>query len=515
MRVCDRFAVRDLGIHPRVLMENAGCGAVQVMERLFGSFRNRTVTVVCGKGKNGGDGLVVARHLHAKGAFVTVATLFRERDISGDTAANYRALLRLVRNSPDDRLQIVPVNSVRTLEKLSAGEFLVDAIFGIGFRGQARGLYLATINWINSVSSIRVSLDVPSGLNADDGTVSNSAVKANVTLTMGLKKAGLSVGAGRTYAGAIHVINLGFQAEACLGNGTRSDTFLVEPADIRSRMPRRAINSHKYSVGKLVVIAGSTGLSGAAAMASAAALRTGAGAVVLATPRSVYPILARKLTEVMVEPMPETPDGTLALAAERELARRIEWADIVLLGPGLSKNQETIGLVNSIVSKLRRPTLIDADALNALSVGEKSLRFNTPGNIILTPHVGEFSRLAKIQSRHIELHRIEAGREFSLRTGVTLVLKGAPTITATPDGRVVINQTGNPGMATAGSGDILSGIIAGLWGQQSSPGDAAMCGVYLHGRAGDISANIIGEKSLLAMDLLDSLPRAVLEVEGE
>jgi NAD(P)H-hydrate epimerase len=516
MQEFDRSAIKRLGIPGVVLMENAGSGAVAVIEKRFGPLAGRSFTVFSGKGNNGGDGFVVSRHLLSCGANVLVALVGRKADLQRDSRTNYNALLKLSREhrrvARTGVLQVKELRSIRALRLLPRSEFVVDALFGTGFSGSVRGFSRRVIEWINSSRGTNVSLDLPSGIDADNGEIGNIAVKAQLTVTMGLKKIGLLTGDGRSYAGSIEVANIGVPPGCLTTPGIR--TFLLGPEDVRRALPVRAFNAHKHSVGKVVVLAGSRGMTGAAAMASASALRSGAGAVVLGTPASVYPVLARKLTEVMVEPLPETSEGSLSMAAGKAMQEHLDWADVLIIGPGLSRNEETRRLVREIIAGFRKRILVDADGLNALAGKLSVLKRGGKRELILTPHTGELARLTGLSAGEIERNRVQVARKAAKRFGVTLVLKGAPTVTVSGKGDLFVNSTGNPGMATAGSGDVLSGIIGALWAQGLGSAEAAYSGVYLHGRAGDLAGAMVGEKGLMAMDIYDNLPRAFLGIEG-
>jgi NAD(P)H-hydrate epimerase len=356
-----------------------------------------------------------------------------------------------------------------------------------------------------------VAIDIPSGVNGTTGVVENLAVHADMTVTFGFLKSGLLCNQGRELAGLVHVVDIGISR--AVTQNKKLHTSLVEQADVRKVLPKRSIQAHKYSVGKVFVLAGSKGLTGAAALCCNSAMRAGAGAVVLGTPEPVYPILARKLTEVMVFPLPATSDGTLGLASLDAMRKNLDWADVLVIGPGLSQNIETQQLILRLLREYKGKVLVDADGLNAIGAhGISKLRFSC-AQIILTPHIGEYSRLTGMLSNEIEQHRIKAAIDLAKKIGVTVVLKGVPTVTASKDGIAILNSTGNPGMATAGTGDVLSGIIAGLWAQGMSDTDAAWAGVYIHGLSGDIVKNKIGERSLLASDLVECLPLALQIVE--
>lgn len=513
MKRCDRAAEDRFKIPSILLMENAGSGAARLLQEHFGPVDGKLVYVFCGKGNNGGDGFVVARHLYNRGAAVFVFLVGKGTEVSGDARTNYKILKEVVRGDRSKNFRLEELHSTKPLARLPKPGFIVDALLGTGFTGVLRNPYRQLVEWINLAGVPTLAIDVPSGVNADNGTVGNVAVSASLTATMGLKKVGLVLNKGRECSGTVKVVDI--QIPRVVLRNEHFETFLTEPIDVLSRLPKRPLSAHKYSCGKVFVIAGSVGLTGAAAMCSSSALKAGAGAVVLGVPESLNPILEEKLTEVMTTPLPETSKQSLALGAYESIKRSIEWSDVVALGPGLSRNKETRELVWKIVENINRPILIDADGLNALSENVKILKRKKAAPFILTPHAGELSRIIGLDARAIEAERVSVARTVAKDYGIVLVLKGAPTVVAGPDGRVFVNPTGNPGMATAGAGDILSGIITGLWAQGLSALNAAICGVYLHGLAGDLAKNQFGEYSLVAMDLQDFFPAAVLELSSK
>jgi len=511
MQACDRFAIQHLGIPGSVLMEHAGTGVVGKMISQYGSLSGKSILVVCGKGNNGGDGFVVARQMLNRGAAVQTVLVGKGSLLKGDAKQNYLIWKNLVKRlGARTKISHIEIQSIKSLSRIPKPDFVVDALFGTGFHGEVRGVHKGVIEWMNESGAPIIAVDIPSGVDADNGCVMNSAVKAELTVTMGLKKIGLIVGEGRIYAGAVEVTNIGVPPK--IYSLQMASSFLIKVSDARENIPVRPLTAHKHSVGKIVVIAGSRGLTGAAAMTSLSAMRSGAGTVILCTPASVYPILARKLTEVMVEPYPETSEGTLAASGYEELLKRISWADVVVLGPGLSRNHETEELVHKLVSSIELPLLIDADGLNAFSLKRNLLGKHRSKDLIVTPHTGELSRLTGLAPEEIDNDRVECARSFSKTNRLTLVLKGAPTVTSSGDGVVYINSSGNPAMATAGMGDVLSGCIAGLWAQGMRRTEAAYIGVFIHGVAGDLCSRKIGDRGILSTDVQNMLPEAIREV---
>jgi NAD(P)H-hydrate epimerase len=510
MKWCDETTINKIGIPGIVLMEHAGAAIARHILQTLRPVESKHIVVVCGKGNNGGDGFVVARHLAGKGAAITVLMLSPASQLTKDALAEYQ-LLKHASGPGSTQISIQRFSSGLTM-KLRSFDAIVDAIFGTGFTGKAKPPYSHAIEWINGQNVTVFAVDIPSGLNATNGIVEHVAVRAHSTITFGMKKLGIVLNQGKEFCGTVEVADIGIPAKV-IESKALSETYLVDENDIRVSLPKRPSTAHKYSVGKVLVIAGSKGLTGAAAMCATSCLRAGCGAVVLATPDAVYPILSRKLTEVMVTPLPSTDDGSASEAGFDILRTKFDWADVIAIGPGLSQHPETQRLVLNVLREYHGRVLLDADGLNALAIAGVDALRHLKGEIILTPHTGEFARLIGRDSQGIDRERIELSRGFAKQFRQTLVLKGAPTVTATRSGRIYINSTGNPGMATAGSGDVLSGIIAGLWAQGMAVESAAMAGVYLHGLAGDLSARAYGERSMLAGDMIAQLPKALLHVE--
>ncbi|MBI3006289.1 MAG: NAD(P)H-hydrate dehydratase [Ignavibacteriales bacterium] len=505
MRLCDEYTIKKLGVPGLVLMENAGSAVADTVRNRLGLASAKTVVLVCGKGNNGGDGFAVARKIANEGANIVVLLPGSPNELKGDAKTNFDILRKLEKSDSTLRILRFSDDSVKNLRP----DIVVDAIFGTGFSGKAKEPFSKAISWINDQRVHVISVDIPSGVNGTTGVAEGIAVRASETVTFAFEKTGLMCNDGIDLRGKLSVVDIGIPHS--VAQGINNHSYVVESGDVQSLLPRRPVTSHKYSVGKVFVLAGSKGLTGAAAMCSMAAMRSGAGAVVLGTPESVYPVLARKLNEVMVMPLPSTAEGSLAGEAFDRIREKIEWANVIVVGPGLSQNPETQSLIRKVVHSSSGKILLDADGLNA--VGLKELKLSK-ADIILTPHTGEFGKLFKMTSLEAEHDRVEVSRKAAHSVGQSLVLKGAPTATASRDGFVYLNSTGNPGMATAGAGDVLSGIIAGLWAQGMKTVEAAYSGVYLHGLAGDLGKKKFGERSLMAMDLIDFLPDAFLAVEG-
>lgn len=507
MQQFDRSAITQYSIDGLLLMENAGRKFADLLESHLHTLSDKAIVVLCGKGNNGGDGFVIARHAANAGARVTVCLCCRANDVSGDARKNLAIVKRLVRNKHSSitfRETLTPKSFPK-----SSPDIIVDALFGTGFKGEVEGIYKLAIEWANARKAWRVAVDIPSGVNGTTGAVENLAFKADLTITMGLGKVGHYVASGPEYSGRIEIADIGIPK--FLLTPSKNQVYRVSLQDVREVMPERPRTAHKNSVGRIFVLGGSRTLGGAPVMTALAAMKSGAGAVVLGVPKSLYPGVARRMTEVMVTPLEETNEGSVSLAAFSQIEERLSWADVVAIGPGLSQNRETQKLLHKIVPNLNKPVVLDADGINAFA-GREGILSRRKAPTILTPHVGELNRIFSRIKGEVEKQRIDITRQAAITLKSILCLKGAPTTIGTPSGSVYVNSTGNPGMATAGSGDVLTGMIAALVGQGMQPEDATYCGVYLHGLAGDIEAERIGEKSLMAMDILEGIPAALQQV---
>ncbi len=509
MRALDRRAVAELGISGATLMENAGRGAAReiltFLARRKRPVRGLSVVVVAGKGNNGGDGVVVARILQARGARVRVFLVAARAAMAGAAA---RALARL------ERARIRPVELVEEsdlgqLEQaLRRARLVIDALLGTGASGPPAGLVARAIACINASGLPTVALDLPSGLGADAGEVPGPVVHASMTTTFAGLKRGLILSAAPDVTGEVRVVPIGIP-EAEVRRDAR--VFLVEPDDVRRQFPPRARDAHKGTYGHLLIIAGSAGKTGAAALAGRAAMRTGAGLVTIATPRSQQPIVAALLTEPMTEALPETRAQTLALDARDRLLELAEARDALVLGPGLGLDPETQALVRDLARLIPKPMVIDADALTALA-GHLDGLAAAPAPRCLTPHPGEMARLLGVPAGAVQADRIETARRFAVEHATALVLKGHVSVVSGPDGIALLNPTGNPGMASGGTGDVLTGMIGALLGRGMDTVPALMSAAYLHGLAGDLAAAVTGEEGLIAGDVVEAIPGAIRRV---
>jgi len=499
----DRRTIHEFGISGLELMERAGKAAIREIEKFCRDLRKRSVAVFAGKGNNGGDGFVIARLLSGRKINVTVYLLVPPSELRGDARTNYLRLkgvvVRLITGTAD--LEFAG-------KEVSKAGLIIDAISGTGFKGKFAGINAEAVKLINNSGRKVVSVDVPSGINCDTGVVDGPAVRADMTVTFELPKTGLLLYPGAEYAGKVVTTSIGIPET--LIKEEKINVELIEERMVAECLPGRSSDCHKGTAGRVLAIAGSAGMTGAGLLACRSALRTGSGLVYWALPESLYVIPAIKIPEVISEPMPET-SGALDRKARKEIFRIAEKADVCLIGPGLGQNRETGLLVKDIIAGLRIPAVIDADGLNLIAKDPGVLK-KCRSSLILTPHPGEMSRLTRIPMKQIQVRRIEIARSFAQKYRVTLVLKGAHTVIAGKSGEVYINPTGNPGMATAGSGDVLSGIIASLVGQGLKPEPAAFCGVYLHGLSGDILSEKLGDRGMLAGDLIEKIPIAIKRV---
>ena len=499
MRRVDERAIRELGIPGATLMENAGAGAASaVLEWLGAGRRGRRVVLVCGKGGNGGDGFVVARLLARRRVTCEVLLAGAPGDVRGDAGGKLRELQKagvrpIVIDGPG---QVGP--------RLARADLVVDALLGTGSRGEPEGVIADAIDAINAAGRPVLSLDIPSGLPPDGDAPRRRPVRADVTVTFaGLKRA-LVMPPGRELAGRVSVVDIGVPA-AEVARGI--STFLLEPADVTRHFPPRARAAHKGTYGHLLVVAGSVGKTGAAALAAEAAMRSGAGLVTVATPASQQPVVASLVIEAMTAPLAESAPGFIGAAAASTLDELTAARDAIAIGPGLGLETQTQAIVRRLVVEARVPMVIDADAITALVGHLDGLRKASAARC-LTPHPGEVARLLGVSVADVQRDRVTVAREVATAHGVHLVLKGATSVIAAPDGVVLLNPTGNPGMASGGTGDVLTGIAGAFLARGLAASDALAAAVYVHGLAGDVAAERVGEESLIARDVIAALPEA-------
>ncbi|MCS7250219.1 MAG: NAD(P)H-hydrate dehydratase [candidate division WOR-3 bacterium] len=513
MSEIDKISAEKLNIPTIILMENAGRSVAEYLKEIFGirekDFSNKNFLIFCGKGNNGGDGFVSARFLLNKKAKVKVILLGKFEELKGDAKINAERY----KNMGGEIIEIIKeedFSSANIFFRNKRETYIIDAIFGTGVKGEIEGIYKKAIEFINQSGLKVIAIDVPSGV-MEDGKVANICVKADFTITMGFIKRSLLLPPARDYVGKILIGDIGTFYEYFNNQG---NTFLIEEEDVRDFFPKRLSWGHKGTFGSCLIIAGSRGYSGAAFLASVGALKIGSGLVYLATPKIIIDVIETKLTEVVKIPLNWEEGFTLDnLDKINELWPKI---DVLAIGPGIGTNEKTKLFVKKILTAAEErkiPVVIDADGINCLSEEIdllKGLAKNIP--IILTPHPGELSRLIKILPEKINESRIEIARSFSQEKGVYLVLKGSPTVIGTPQGMVYINPTGNSGLASGGSGDVLTGFIAGLLAQKLAPEKAAIVGVYLHGLSADLALENQTEYDFIASDIFVHLPKAIKKI---
>ncbi len=501
------------GIPSIVLMENAALRLAEVVQQHFELDPPKRIVVVAGRGNNGGDGMALARHLHNIGFQVQVFLLSSPDDLKGDAAVNYRAAVNFG----------VPVQPIVSTDQLSSlieplrrADLVVDALLGTGISGEVRGIYATAIPLLNEHASRVLAVDVPSGIHSETGEVCGVAVRADATVTLGAVKLGLVLFPAAEFVGDLFVGSLGIPLALLERLGIRR--FIATPELVVRVLPPRHPNTHKGDYGRVLIVGGAPGMTGAPLMAGKAALRCGAGLAQVAIPQSLNLAVEAATMEVMSFPLPETEAGTIAPEALTVLAPRLQWADVVAIGCGISRHERTQTFVRQLVAQVDKPLVVDADGLIALS-GQSELVRRRSAPTVLTPHPGEMAALLQTTTKAVQRDRVgtalRAAREFN----ALIALKGARTLVAAPDGTLFVNPTGNAGMASGGSGDVLTGMIGALMAQVQcrnlpvSLAETVAAAVFLHGLAGDIGSWEKGEVALVAGDLLEHLPRAINEPE--
>ena len=495
MRNADKVSIEKAGIPGIVLMENAARGCVDRLLEDFPDINQKSVACFCGRGNNGGDGLAIARLLSRRGCKVTVF-LTHGDSFKGDALIN-----REIINYMNCRICHVPENISDVVHSF---DIIVDAIFGTGMYGVVDDETFSLISAINESGKYILSVDIPSGISADTGEICGACINATKTVTFGGYKTGLLLFPGCDYTGEITVCDI------CTPDFVLDDVnkFVTDEEFIEKNLPKRTKNSQKGDYGKVLIIGGRQGMTGAPVMAAEAALRMGAGLVTVGVCRSLNGILEEKLTEAMTYPLPDT-DGHLSREAAGQIKRLMERADAVLFGPGAGTSEDVYELLKTVMENCSVPLIIDADGLNVLS-NHTELMEKCSCSLIFTPHEVEMSRLIKTSLSEVTENRIGVSYRYAQDNGVTLILKGHHTIVTAEDGTQYINITGNPGLATGGSGDVLAGMVAALAARGLKADVAAAVAVYLHGKSGDIAAENLGEDSLIATDIIKYLPRAII-----
>lgn len=501
MRSIDSRTINGVGIPGIVLMERAGCAVANAVKKL--EPRARQAVIVAGTGNNGGDGFVVAREVCNAGLKVMVYIVGNSESITGDSSTNLSTLEKL-------GVQVEAISTPESMELPEGNCVIIDAIFGTGLAREVEGLHAMVIEKINDSGLPVIAVDMPSGVCADSGRVLGCAARADETVTFGLPKRGHLLYPGPVYCGRLTVADIGFPPKAVEAEDIRLQT--VEPFYVKNILPPRPPDGHKGTFGHLLVVAGSEGKAGAASLAGLAALRTGCGLVTLAVPEGIAHAISKEFPEAMTLPLPQTASGTIAASAIPTIVDAAQRCSAVAIGPGLSVNADIMEVVRELLLRVGKPTVIDADAINALMCDAAFLgQIKRP--VALTPHPAEFGRLIERETVDVQSDRIGIACDFAAGYGHVLALKGAHTVIACPDGRAFMNLTGNSGMATAGSGDVLTGIVGALLGAGMRLEDAVIAAVHIHGTAGDIAAETKGERSMIATDMIEALPEAFSRME--
>lgn len=501
MRELDKTAVERFGIVEELLMENAGEAVYFVILEEFGIKGNRFI-VFCGNGNNGGDGFVIARKIHSNGGDVKVFILGNQDNFKGAARQNLDIVSRLP----------IEVRHVESTEEIKADvvhcHAIVDAIFGTGLTRDVEGLYRDVIELVNSSGKTVFSADIPSGVHGDSGKIMGIATKADYTVTFGLPKIGNMLFPGHDLCGKLYVTHISFPPSIYY-----TDSLKVE-INIPAELPPREKDGHKGSFGEALFIAGASSYFGAPYFAALSFLKSGGGYSRLAAPGAITPFIANKGSEIVFAPQKETRRGSISLENKGELLDLSDEMDMVILGPGLSLEDEAQQLARELAKEIRKPLLIDGDGITALCEDLEILK-DRKAETVLTPHLGEMSRITKMSVQEIDMNKIAILQRTARELNAIIVLKGAHSLIGYPDERVLINMTGNPGMATAGSGDVLTGTIAAMLGLGLPVQDAVSKGVFIHGFSGDLAAEDKGEDGITAQDILDYLPLAVkMDREG-
>lgn len=492
MRALDRYAIDRLGIPGEELMRRAAAAAAAVSGELLDAMpaAEGRVLVLCGSGNNGGDGIGLAALMTECGKYtVRCVMVGNEEKLSADSLC-MKALLE------QHGAQLLPYTGPEIVDE--GWDLIVDALFGTGLSRPIEGKYAELIAAVNASPCPVLAVDIASGISADTGEILGEAVKADVTVTFHSPKRGQLQPPGTEYTGRLEVRSIGIPEEA-ERQVTPAGRFVTEDM-VRAWLPGQTLESHKGNYGKLLLLCGSTGFTGAAALSARAALRTGAGLVYLGVPEAVYPILAAKLDEPVVFPLPCNGNGRFSRTAVPEVQDRLGGMNACLVGPGIGRSYDTEELVYGVLEAAACPVVLDADGINVLS-GHIDRLDKVSAPLVLTPHEGEFARMGGDLSQG----RISAAAQMAERTGAVIVLKGYRTVVAGPQGEIYVNSTGNPGMATGGSGDVLSGILTCLLGQGMDPVKAAAAAVWLHGAAGDLCRERLGTRSMLPSDMVEAL----------
>ncbi|MBB6218798.1 NAD(P)H-hydrate epimerase [Anaerosolibacter carboniphilus] len=509
MKMLDQTAMEEYKIPGIILMEQAGMAVTEEIMKEIQRQENKRVMIICGLGNNGGDGFVAARHLFQRGIPVKVRIIGDIARLNGDAKSNYDILKKL----KTDIKTMLDFQDIQKLsDELAHSGIVVDAICGTGLNRGADGLWKELIRVINQCGKYILSIDIPSGVSASTGNILDTAVRANKTVVLQLPKVGNINFPGADYSDEMIVKDIGIPKEAIERNNL--NISLITETMIRNILPRRKNDTHKGNYGKAYIVAGSMGMTGAAMLTCEAVFRSGAGLLKVAIPQSLNSIMETRLIEAITVPLPELKKGVVGISDIEKIIKTMKESDVIAVGPGSGQTRELEEVLRNIFEEATIPIVLDADALNSLAHRLDMLKL-LKSTAVLTPHIGEMARLINIPIEEIQRNKIQIAMEFAQKWKVILILKGARTVIASPEGKVFINTTGNPGMATAGSGDVLTGIVTGFLAQGIQPLEAALAAVYMHGAAGDRAAVRIGEYGLMAGDIVVELPHAIKEIVGK
>jgi len=501
-RRVDRFTMDEIGIPGIELMQKAGNFVSLKAKLLLKDVPGSRIDIFCGTGNNGGDGFVAACNLWEWGGDINIWIVGDPEKIQGDARHFYQ-------RCREAQLKIKVIREDDELGKLAIireADLIIDALLGTGFRGDVKGITRDIIALINETELPVLAVDIPSGIRGDTGQVGGLAVQARKTVTMGFLKRGLLFHPGKRYAGEVVLVDLGYppQAYSVLEN----ETYLIRGVEVERMLPAIDADTYKHRQGKILIFAGSPGMTGAATLSALGAMRAGAGLVVAAVPESLNGIMEIKLTEALTLPLPESKDHSFTPHSLMAAAERIDWSDLIVFGPGVSRRRDVMAFGKKLLSEWKaKPVVVDADGLRIFHQNLELI--HTIDDLIITPHLGEFSDLTGIPATEIRQDIIEHAREFVHKHRCTLVLKGAPTIIVAPDLTVAVNSTGNPALASGGTGDVLTGVIAAFRAQGMNSFEAAASAVYIHGLAADEAYEELGIRGFIAGDLLTYIPKCL------
>ena len=516
MREIDKIAIKAFGIPGILLMENAALQTNKILENLYPCAKN--ILILAGSGNNGGDGLALARILFCSGKNVDVLLLANENELTCDAKCNLDIAEKLGISIKFLKVDVELSEIENEIKNaVSNAQLVVDAIFGTGLTRHLEGRFKVAVDTLNDLSSVMgrkipvVSLDIPSGINGENGAVLGAAVYATDTVSFGFAKMGHLFYPGKMHTGRLHVVPISLPPECA--DLAKVSAFTLNENEVASKLKKRLPWGHKGAFGKVAVIAGSTGMTGAACLTGTAALKSGAGIITIGIATSLNSILENKLTEIMTYPLKDTGHGTLSRDCIKSIPDFLKNKDVLAIGPGLGGGDDIYDILEYILTSQSIPIVLDADGLNSISKNLKPLiSYDIP--MVLTPHPGEMARLTGMSVDEVTAEPVKTACEFAKMTGKIVLLKGATSIVANPEGEVYINNTGNCGMATAGSGDVLTGVIAAIIAQNYEPFDAAVLGLFLHGYSGDEAAREKGQDSLIATDILENLAYAIKKLRS-